>query len=305
MNAYLGEIAALTTAVLFSFSSSIFTMVGRKIGSVMLNRLRLVLAVAWLLLAHAVLNVPLPLHEGVDRWLWLGLSGIVGLVLGDALLFQAFISIGARLTMLLMALAPAFAALAAWLLLGEILSWVQIAGILLTLAGVGWVVQERLSPSPIVPVDRKQYLRGLLYGLEAAIGQAGGLVLAKPGAAGDFPALSATFLRMVSAMITLWLLTLLRGQVTETIKKIAFQPSVLSMTLLLPSSDPSWVSPSLSMPSNTLPSALPARSRLSHRSFYYQSVTSSFERNSAGNLWLEHCWLWSVLHCSSNKEQMK
>ena len=231
MTAQLGELAALTTAVLFSFSSSFFTLAGRRIGPMMLNRLRLVLTVGWLLLAHAVLRLPLPFQAGSERWFWLGLSGIVGLVLGDAFLFQAFISIGPRLTMLLMALAPALASLAAWVFLGEALSGMQILGILLTLAGIGWVVQERIGPTQTIPGDRSQYLRGLLYGLGAAAGQAGGLVLAKPGTGGDFPAASATLIRMISAAVVLWLYTLLRGQAGETVRKIAAQPPVLRMAL--------------------------------------------------------------------------
>ena len=231
MNTHLGELAALTTAVLFSFSSSLFTLAGRRIGPLMLNRLRLLLAVGWLLLAHAVLRLPLPLDAGSERWFWLGLSGVVGLVLGDAFLFQAFISIGPRLTMLLMALAPALAALAAWLFLGEALIGMQTLGMLLTLAGIGWVVQERIGPEQKTPGERSQYLRGLLYGLGAAAGQAGGIVLAKPGVGGDFPAPSATLLRMVAAAAVIWLYTLLRGQAGETVRKIAAQPPVLRQAL--------------------------------------------------------------------------
>ncbi|MBL7184670.1 MAG: hypothetical protein ISS50_09510 [Anaerolineae bacterium] len=33
----------------------------------------------------------LPIHAEPSRWGWLGLSAIIGLVLGDAMLFQAFV----------------------------------------------------------------------------------------------------------------------------------------------------------------------------------------------------------------------
>jgi drug/metabolite transporter (DMT)-like permease len=252
LSAHLGELAALATAVLFSFSSSFLTMAGQRIGSMALNRLRLILAVIWLVLAHAVLRLPLPLQASYEHWFWLGLSGIAGLVLGDLLLFQAFIWIGPRLSMLLLALSPVIAGLIAWLFLGEALLPRQLMGMLLTMAGIGWVILERngqahtTTPpgtqnlpaqqtfslqSPLHPRLPQKYLMGLLCGLGAAVGQAAGLALAKPGVAGGFPALSATLIRMLVAAVTMWLYTLLRRQATQTVRSIVDQPPALWFTL--------------------------------------------------------------------------
>lgn len=240
MSAHLGELAALATALLFSFSSTLLTLAGRRVGSMALNRLRLILAVIWLMLAHAMLHIPLPLQASRERWFWLGLSGIAGLVLGDLFLFQAFIWIGPRLSMLLMALAPALAGLMAWVFLGEALLLRQIIGMLLTLAGIGWVILERNHPATPASIARaqglhpqqpRQYLWGLLCGLGAAAGQASGLVLAKPGVAGGYPALSATLIRMLVAAMTLWLYTLIRREARQTVQAIANQPRALWLTL--------------------------------------------------------------------------
>ena len=221
MNTVLGELAALFTAVLFTLSSSVLTLASRRIGSLMLNRLRLLMAIGWLLLAHALLKTPLPFQAGGAPWLWLGLSGVAGLVIGDAFLFQAFIWVGPRLTMLMMALSPALASLLAWLFLGENLDALQITGILLTLAGIGWVVLERnRQTNGQSAADRRKAMLGILCGLGAALGQAGGLVLAKPGAM-ELPAVSATLIRMLSAAAVLWLYTLLRGQARESLVKFS------------------------------------------------------------------------------------
>ena len=143
----IGEFAALATSVAFSFASTFLTLAGRRVGSMVLNRTRLVLAIAFLVITHwIVLGMPLPLQDGSDRWLWLGLSGVVGLVIGDIFLFQAFVWIGPRLAMLMMILAPVIAAFHAWLFLGEIITLGQMAGFALTLSGVAWVVMGR-NPS--------------------------------------------------------------------------------------------------------------------------------------------------------------
>ncbi len=231
MNNYTGEFAALLTSLLFSTTSTFFTLGGRQVGSLVLNRTRLVLAVILVTLAHLLLRISLPFQAPAERWFWLALSGVLGLVLGDAFLFQAFVWIGPRLSMLLMALHPAIATLLAWAFLGETLTPSQLFGIALTLSGIAWVVTERGASANQPEADRKQYLLGLLFGLGAAAGQASGLVTAKPGLAGDFPALSGTLIRMLTATTILWGYTLLRGQAGATLRTLASRPQAIRYIL--------------------------------------------------------------------------
>lgn len=230
MSATLGALAAVATAVAWALSSTVFTLASLRAGAMAVNRVRLVMAVGWLVLAHGLLQVPLPLDVDGGRWLLLGASGIVGLVLGDGCLFQAFVWIGPRLSMLLLSTAPALATLWAWWFLGEALSAGQLAGILVTLGGVAWVVSARDGGAGHSGPDRR-YLLGILCGLGGAAGQAGGLILAKQGAAGGFPALSVTLMRMVVATATLWLYTALRGQIRETLGRFAADRSAWGYTL--------------------------------------------------------------------------
>ena len=217
MGAYLGELAALATSLTFSVGSTMFTAAGRRIGPLVVNRIRLVFAVIFLSTFHwATLGTLIPFDAAPERWLWLGLSGIVGLVIGDIFLFQAFVLIGPRLTMLMMSLAPIIAALQAWIFLDETLTSGQIFGILLTLAGIGWVVMEGSGQNR----NDRDYGRGILLGLGGAIGQATGLVLAKNGLGGEFSPISANLIRMLTATILLWTLTFFQGQAKETLQAL-------------------------------------------------------------------------------------
>lgn len=214
----IGELAALATSVAFSFGSTFLTLAGRRVGSMVLNRTRLVLAILFLILTHwVVLGMPFPTQAEPDRWLWLGLSGIVGLVLGDIFLFQAFVWIGPRLSMLMMSLAPVIAAFQAWIFLGETISLLQVGAILLTLGGVAWVV---MGCNPSRNRTDRNYTRGILFGLGGAFGQATGLVLAKNGLGGDFSPISANLIRMITAAIVLWLITLIQGEAKATIQTL-------------------------------------------------------------------------------------
>ncbi|MBN1178831.1 MAG: DMT family transporter [Anaerolineae bacterium] len=210
----MGELAALVTSFLWSITSIQFTLAGRRIGSYAVNRIRLLLAVIFLSLAHLLLyGQVLPFDAGLARWGWLGVSGVVGLVLGDGALFQAFVLIGPRRSMLLMTSVPVISTLLAWVWLGEALRPAQVGAILVTVAGIAWVVSERRSQQAAVCCDAKQYALGVLLGLGGALGQALGLVLSRRGLEGDFSALSAALMRMLVAALVLWPLALVRRQV--------------------------------------------------------------------------------------------
>src|SRR3972149_9936260 len=136
---FIGEIAALATSVFFAITAIIFTSTGHMVGSQVTNRMRLLFALIYLLALNVILfREPLPFTADSARWMWLSLSGIIGLWLGDAFLFQAFVSLGARLGTLLLSLAPVFGSIIAWVFFGETLTGSQITGIVLALAGIGW-----------------------------------------------------------------------------------------------------------------------------------------------------------------------
>jgi drug/metabolite transporter (DMT)-like permease len=217
----MGELAALATAFCWAFSSIFFTSTSKEAGAIPVNRIRLVFAVVLLLVFHTLITGhPLPLDAEPFRWIWLGLSGIVGLVLGDTLLFQAYYLIGNRLGTLIMSGVPVISSLAAWLLLGEKLNLLSIAGIAMCTSGIMVVVMERTPANGNgTHHEKRQYLLGVLCAIGGAIGQAGGLVLAKKGLADNFPSISGVVIRMVTAMVFIWIITFFMGQVKETFRK--------------------------------------------------------------------------------------
>jgi drug/metabolite transporter (DMT)-like permease len=202
----MGEIAALATSFCWSLNSVQFTFAGRRVGSRVVNRVRLTFAVLFLSLSHLFLYGKLwPVQAELYRWGWLGLSGALGLIVGDGSLFQAFLLIGPRRSMMLMTLVPVISTLAAWIFLGEVLLPLEIIAILITVGGVAWVVSERQAENGLIDRDPQERAVGVLLGLGGATGQALGLVFAKRGLVGDFPALSATVMRMTMAAAVIWL----------------------------------------------------------------------------------------------------
>ena len=206
----LGEIAALGTAVLWSFTYIQFTIAVRAIGPTRLNRLRLLVALILLVLAHLVVyHTPIPLYAGLSRWGWLILSGVIGFAISDALLFRAMFHLGAHRTSLVMALIPLCSALLAWGAFGEGMAWAQIFAALTTLAGVTIVVSAR-QPTEIAESRRPGL--GVMFALGAVMAQSLRYILSKQGMSGDFPPLSANTMQILAATIAVWLTALFGGR---------------------------------------------------------------------------------------------
>ncbi|UCD18481.1 MAG: DMT family transporter [Candidatus Zixiibacteriota bacterium] len=207
----------MCTAVLWSFTSIFFTSASRRIGSYWLNKIRLVLAVAFIS-TTLMLSTGRLLPDGipVESFYYLIASGIVGLTLADSCLFRSFVVIGTRLTLLIFAISPIIAALFAWILLDERLGILAILGIMTTVSGVIWVTVERRHPnSRIDAINGKAKRIGVLLATGAATCQAIGLVLAKAGMGESLNPLPATFIRMVAAAVSIWLFGMLRGDLRE------------------------------------------------------------------------------------------
>jgi drug/metabolite transporter (DMT)-like permease len=226
---YIGEIAALATAFFFAMTALIFTSTGRSVGSQVTNRMRLLFALVYLVLINIILfHEPLPFSAGSSRWFWLGLSGIIGLALGDAFLFQSLVSVGPRLGSLLLSLAPVFGSIIAWMFFGEILTVLQITGIILTLAGIAWVVSNEESAD----LPDGDIRRGVIFGILAALGQAVGLVFSKQGMSGDFSPFQANAIRMLAAVIFVWVWAALDGRARATINGVRGKPRIIALLAL-------------------------------------------------------------------------
>lgn len=206
-----GELAAIGTAFFFALSATLFTIAGRGAGASAVNRSRLLVAA---LMAMGIYWItqggPLPSGLPETAWLWLAISGVLGLALGDDLLFRAYVHIGPALSMLIFALSPAIAACLSWAIFGEALSLLQISGIALTLAGVAWVVtapKQRSHPPP-----HHSHGWGLALALGGAFGQALGLITAKLGLIHGATPQAANCIRLIAAATAIWLVTTVTGR---------------------------------------------------------------------------------------------
>lgn len=215
----LGFLAATGTLLSWSVGTYAFLRASRIIDPGLLNRARLLLAV-WVTLALGSITAgiwpwSLVISTPMQSWIWLGLSGVVGLSIGDLFGFTSLRILGARRQSVIGTLAPAAAAGAALFLLDEHISLIDITGITITLLGV---IVATYSPEEQHDVALEGYgtfTAGVLLAVGGAVCQGVGLVLAKKGmmSADNQPLIApfhATFVRMCIGFAATYLLDIIR-----------------------------------------------------------------------------------------------
>ena len=232
---YFGELAALLTAVFWTVTSMSFESAGKKVGSLSVNLIRLVAA----FFIYGVLNyfrrgMFLPLDASTESWMWLALSGLIGFVIGDLLLFQAFVVIGARISMLIMALTPPITAFVGWMVLGEVLSPMNWVGMVVTLTGISIVILKRekkeLDSTKIRKLTTSYSLKGILLAFGGAVGQGVGLVLSKKGM-GQYDAFAASHIRVITGMVGFAILILIAKRYGKVWEALQHRPAMKRVAL--------------------------------------------------------------------------
>jgi drug/metabolite transporter (DMT)-like permease len=182
-----GELAALGAASSWAFTALVIEGAARRIGSLTVNLVRLVIAFALLSLAGLfVRGVPLPVDATAHNWAWLTVSGLVGFTVGDLCLYRAYLVLGPRLSSLMMALVPPITALIGWVALGETLTRRDMLGMTLTVVGISWAILERgrRTEANTESGPLSISFAGVALGFGGALGQGVGLILSKVGMAG-------------------------------------------------------------------------------------------------------------------------
>jgi len=146
---YLGETISLAVAMLWTISALAAEVGSKRLGVFVMNVWRMGLALIFsALFMWVVMGAPYPVYASGEAWGWLLLSGVVGYFFGDWCLFNSYLLIGSRMGQLFMTLAPMFTALAAWIMIGQTLSWSALLAMVVTLSGIAISVLSNRSSMP-------------------------------------------------------------------------------------------------------------------------------------------------------------
>ncbi len=212
-----GLFAAFGTLLLWSVGTIAFLDASRRIDPGLLNRTRLLLAVAATFVLACITMQQMPwivLTSGTAaQWLYLGLSGVIGLTVGDLLGFTSLRILGAKRQSVIGTTAPAAAACAGFFLLNETLSVLNLAGMALSIGGVMYAMSSAEEKTEVHTEGFGSFTSGVLLAVGGAACQGAGLVVAKMGLHADGGGMApfhATFMRMSVGFLATYLLDVAR-----------------------------------------------------------------------------------------------
>ena len=120
----LGEILALCASLIWTVSSLSAEVSSKRIGSLSLNTIAILIAFLWLNIALLCFTgLPVPQYLSAKALYWIIPSGILGYLICNYFLFTAYMIIGSRFGQLFMTLSIPSAAFAGWILFDEKLTF--------------------------------------------------------------------------------------------------------------------------------------------------------------------------------------
>jgi drug/metabolite transporter (DMT)-like permease len=237
IQSHYGEVAALMVAFFWSITALSFEAASKKVGSLPVNIIRLIIGLVFLSVMNWMSRgLLLPTDASLHNWIWLSVSGLIGFVIGDFLLFKSFTVIGAWLAMLIMTLAPPMAAVFGWLLLDERLSMMSLSGMVITLSGIVVVILRPEGKNGNVAVSKP--VAGLLFAFGGALGQALGIVFSKYGMQ-QYSPFAATQIRIIAGIMGLIVL------ITLLDKWVSVRSAVMDRKAMIPITIGSFFGPFL------------------------------------------------------------
>lgn len=222
-----GEFFALFTAISWTFSSLTFGKISKEYDTQVANFLRV--TIGTIMVGFVCLfgsrHLFLPTDITWENLKIISLSGFIGMFLGDLFLFKAYNMIGARVTMLIMALSPIIVSIIDFLFLGVTLYPIQIFAILITCLGIILVIFKTEDKK----ISLGFSVKGLFYAFLATLGQSLGVILTKLGST-TYDSLATSQIRLGVAIFFFGALVLYEGKAKETIKMVT---SKRALSLLL------------------------------------------------------------------------
>ncbi|WP_462171170.1 DMT family transporter [Pseudoalteromonas xiamenensis] len=197
-----GELVALIAAFSWAFSSYLYKQFSHQLSAFELNVSKGVLA-SLLMLGVILVTQDMALPSQPQTWLWLILSGVIGIAVGDSAYFAALKLLGPARTLVVESLAPVFVILINYVFFSVSLSAQSYLAIALTTLGVVIALypNDRLNTMPT------HYMVGITFALTAAFCQALGMVLTKQAVNyGEYSTWWAALIRLFSGTFVIGML---------------------------------------------------------------------------------------------------
>jgi drug/metabolite transporter (DMT)-like permease len=233
-----GELYALLTLISWTIAIRSFAKASTIFDPAAVNKARMLLALVLLFaiyiifIDHHVITIFSTL-KGI-QFFWLGLSGFLGLAVGDLFAFIAYKHIGATKTSLLSTIAPASALISSILLINETIDPIGIIGMAITTSGIILLILKKQSADePKLNGWNSSIGIGIIGGLAAGITQGVGMVLTKKAMlVHEVHPIHASFIRILFGFLLLIAFDLITKRHRNFIRPFINEPKKTGYVLL-------------------------------------------------------------------------
>ena len=175
---YLGEICSLLSAVFWALAIIIFKKIGDRVSPMVINPVKSTIGLFLFILTYIILDIPLTPNAQFSNTdlITLAISGIIGIGIADIIFLHSLNILGAGISAIVDTVYSPFIILFAFIILGESLTAIQLLGGVLIIASVLYTSIKIQN----IPVNRKRFKQGVLYGVGSIAMMALGIVMIKP-----------------------------------------------------------------------------------------------------------------------------
>lgn len=233
------------TGLLWAIGPLCFASIGRRIGAfgiLLLGRIIGALLLATITAVYLWVDPEVRHMPTGQQVFWLAASSLLGMVIGDFMLYEALVTLGPRRSTQVQMLAPVFSASTAWLWMGETMGLRQMLGAGMVMAGIAVAVVARARAGG---QDREPGIvttKGIVFATASAAMTGLGAVTGRRAftiGQVDLDPIIAGTIRVAIAAMVLGFVPLLRGQLRGVLKHLGdpwilqrFVPGVLAGPVL-------------------------------------------------------------------------
>lgn len=281
----IGELAAIGASLCWTVGPLLAIEPVKKLGSLHFARLRLPIAFLFM----ALLSVPdLDQEMAGEHVFLLLLSGLLGYLIGDWLLFAGYRHIGPRRGGLIFVLNAPVTLLLGVLIFSESLEWPEILGTSLIFSGIVLALAFRNRREGYYETIDGSLPRGVVLCILAACAQAAGTLLAKPVMEAGVSPFMANTVRLAIAAVTIVAVTVFQGRLTDYMIPRPLAAKVVFHAMLGPSLGAAAMMLALTHTTAGLAAILSALSPI----FILPILQFGFKQPL--NMW---CWLGAMVAC--------
>jgi drug/metabolite transporter (DMT)-like permease len=228
---YIAECSALAAALCWSFGGLLSTTPARALGALRFNHLRLSI-VSFVLIVMAFTTGGWS-TLGTQSLLLLTLSAVIGVFIGDTLLFATLKRLGPRRTGILFTINAPITVIIGYFFLKESMPFTTVIGCLLTMFGILLAVFYGTTSSQKNVFEKVQgsLAAGIYFGLGSALCQSVSVIIARPIMATGVDAVAASALRVGTSAMLLTIVCLLRRRRSNQLD-VPLTPKILWQTSL-------------------------------------------------------------------------